>query len=110
MTDTNGFEFPRYVNFDNLDALRRQGERQIDEGKNSVFSLGSLEEGSSAAVALMIALFRYAHRQGKSIRFVEIPAALHNIIEVSELTRVLPLEAAVADAPGNNALVDREAE
>ena len=98
------------MTFDNLVALRRQGERHIDDRENSVFSFGSLEEGSSAAVALIIALFRYAHRQGKSIRFVEIPAVLHNIIEVSELTRVLPLETAAADALGNNAPGNSEAE
>ena len=61
-------------------------------------SFRGLEHSGSAGVALMMSLFRSGHRLGKSVSFVDIPADLRNIIELTELDDVLPLEAAVADA------------
>ena len=58
------------------------------------FDLAGLENASSAAVALLIAWFRYGHAHGKVVRFLRVPAAIMNIIEVSNLAEVLPIAGA----------------
>jgi ABC-type transporter Mla MlaB component len=92
LTPENGFELPESVNFENLVRVRAQGEALIDEQDATVFNLNTLQEHTSAAIALLIAWFRYSHLQGKSILFVNVPVELRNIIELAELDDLLPLE------------------
>jgi len=86
------FALPDHVDFENLVELRADGERYIDETDGPVFDLASLGNASSAAVAALVAWFRYAHVHGKVVQFVHVPAGIMNIIEVTELSEVLPLE------------------
>lgn len=92
MTPEPRFLLPASVDFNNLLSVRADGEAFIDEHAASVFSLGGLQESNSSAAALLVAWFRYAHLQGKSILFVDVPVDLRNIIDLCELDRVLPLE------------------
>lgn len=81
------------VTFDNLAVLRGDGERFIREAPTvPVFSLAGLEGGDSAAVALLMAWFRLARHLGKEVVFVDVPDNLRNIIEVSGLAEVLPVQ------------------
>ena len=57
-------------------------------------TIAGLENASSAVVALLIAWFRYGHAHGKVVRFLRVPAAIMNIIEVSNLSEVLPIAGA----------------
>jgi len=93
-----GYELPVVVNFDNLVEQRGAGEAYIDGSEQAVFDLGRLSGASSAVVALMVAWFRYAHAHGKVLSFVNVPEGVMNIVEVSELTDLLPIEAAVTGA------------
>ena len=86
------FVLPDHVDFENLAALRADGERYIDETGEPVFDLASLRNASSAAVAALVAWFRYAHVHGKVVQFVHVPTGIMNIIEVTELSDMLPLE------------------
>lgn len=86
-------QLPPVVNFDNLPAVRAEGESYIDATAHPVFDLQQLTSSSSAVVALMVAWFRYAHTHGKVIGFVNVPEGVMNIVEVSELTDLLPIEA-----------------
>ena len=86
------FSVPDHVDFENLAALRAAGEHYLDEEPEPVFDLGALVNSSSAAVAVLIAWFRYAHGLGKAVRFVRVPLGVMNIIDVSDLTDVLPVE------------------
>ncbi|MGE0625258.1 MAG: lipid asymmetry maintenance protein MlaB [Pseudomonadales bacterium] len=86
-------ELPAIVNFDNLPELRSAGEAYIDGIDAPVFDLARLTVASSAVVALMVAWFRYAHAHGKVVSFVNVPEGVMNIVEVSELTELLPIEA-----------------
>ncbi len=80
------------VDFDNLNEIRHVGEARIGEvGESLSIDLSGLEVANSATVALLIAWFRAAEAQEKSIVFVEVPHELRNIIAFSGLDEVLPL-------------------
>lgn len=85
------------VTFDNLMALRADGEAAITAAPDAVrMCLDELDGGSSAAVALLVAWFRAASAQAKHIEFVNVPAEVRKIIELSGLTDVLPLAESAA--------------
>ena len=86
------FLLPASVDFQNLLTVRAQGDAFIDEHAASVFCLGGLQGSNSSTAVLLTAWFRYAHLQGKSILFVDVPVDLRNIIDLCELDKVLPLE------------------
>ena len=92
MTPEPRFLLPASVDFKNLLTVRAEGEAFIDEHAASVFSLAGLDERTSRAAVLLTAWFRYAHLQGKSIVFMDLPVDLRNIIDLYELDQVLPLE------------------
>lgn len=84
------------ITFDNFPLLRAEGERHIASGPHAVFNLADLAEGTSVAVALLMAWFRHAHHLDKTVAFEDVPESLLNIIEVSGLAGVLP----VSNEPG----------
>ncbi len=87
------FRLPPQITFANIVPLRNDGERFIlDDLETPIFSLADLEVSNSAAVALLLGWFRRAHRMGKPLVFTDVPEDLLNIIEVSGLSDVLPLE------------------
>ena len=92
------FVLPAVVDFANLVEVREQGRAHIDGAELAEFDLAGLAGASSAVVALLIGWFRYAHARGKVVRFLRVPAAIMNIIEVSDLTEVLPIVHAEPDA------------
>ncbi len=85
------FALPEEVSFDNLVSVRSEGEAHIDRSETADFNLGAVGHASSAVVALLIGWFRYAHARGKVVRFLHVPVAIMNIIDVSELGEVLPV-------------------
>ncbi|HEX7036834.1 MAG TPA: STAS domain-containing protein [Pseudomonadales bacterium] len=86
------------VQFSNFMKYREEGEAAIEAAANGVvIDLSGLENGSSVAVALLTAWYRAAEQRGKSIRFVGVPVDLQDIIDLSGLTEVLPLDEAGAE-------------
>jgi len=85
------FEIHGQVDFDNLMAVRVEGEQHIEVSEAPVFDFSALENSSSAVVALLVAWYRYAHVRGKVVEFTHVPVEVMNIIEVTELSEVLPL-------------------
>lgn len=86
------FELPGAVDFDSLVAVRQAGESYLDQNPGeAVFDLSALVEFNSAVVALLMSWFRYAHACDRSIVYAGAPAELLSIIEVSGLSRILPL-------------------
>jgi anti-anti-sigma factor len=80
------------VTFENLMALRAEGDRVIATATEPVrMHLEGLDGGNSAAVALLMAWFRAATAHQKTIEFVDVPKEVRKIIELSGLTEVLPL-------------------
>lgn len=89
----SAFMLPEHVDFENLMAVRATGEEYIDQNDEPVLDLSGLATSSSAVVALLVGWFRYAHTRGKVVRFTNVPAGVMNIIEVSDLTDLLPIGA-----------------
>ena len=97
MSEAQVVQFPvtGTITFDNLMDVRRAGEAAIADADDGVtFDLSGLEHANSAAVAVLMAWFRAADRQDKTVSFVGVPAELESIIELSGLTDVLPVERA----------------
>jgi len=94
LTQSHRIVVPEPVSFGNYPALKRSACRSIDDAPEGVPIEVSFEQhrSGSIGVALMIALFRYAHASNRTIRFVEVPGDLRNIIEVADLEDVLPVE------------------
>ncbi len=86
------FALPEHVDFNNFMDVRTSGERHIDAHPESEFDLSDLVDASSVAVALLVAWFRYAHVHDRTIGFSHVSAALNNLIEVTELAEILPLQ------------------
>lgn len=87
------FRLPARVDFDDFAGIRSAGEAYVDEqAGEALFDLSTLKECNSAAVALLMAWFRYAHAQGKSVVYAGPPADLANLIEVAGLSRTLPMQ------------------
>tara|TARA_Y100001933_G_scaffold21205_1_gene18139 strand:- start:2870 stop:3187 length:318 start_codon:yes stop_codon:yes gene_type:complete len=104
LSDAQALRFPvtGAVTFDNLMEIRRAGEATIAEAEDGVvFDLSGLENGNSAAVALLMAWFRAADRHDRAVAFAGAPAELVSIIELSGLTEVLPLEGAAGHPEQN---------
>ena len=110
LRDSVRYTLPQAVNFDNLPDLRELVEAEVDAAEPDrvlEVAMGDQGHGGSAAVALMIALFRRAHVLDKKIRFVEVPIEISNIVNVSGLSDVLPLQLAeqvaeqVVEAPAS---------
>jgi ABC-type transporter Mla MlaB component len=99
------YELPAVVDFPNLVEVREAGKTHIDGSDPAEFDLSGLTEANSAVVALLIAWFRYAHARGKVVRFLQVPPGVMNIIEVSDLTEVLPIAdpEARAEVPAGSA-------
>ena len=85
------FQMPERVKFATLRDIRAAGERHIDSARHSTFDLTGLKDCNSAAVALLLAWYRYAHHKSCEVIFVGAPDSLQNLIEVTELDEILPM-------------------
>jgi len=75
------------LTFDNAQAALAQGCAALSAG-DTVFDLGGVKAADSTALALMLAWQRRAREQGRSVKFVNVPAnvdALAKLYGVGEL-------------------------
>jgi ABC-type transporter Mla MlaB component len=80
------------VQFDTFTELRASGEAFVESHPDTaVFDLAPLRECNSAAVALLMAWYRFAHARGKTIVYTHAAPDLVNLIRVSGLEEILPL-------------------
>jgi phospholipid transport system transporter-binding protein len=61
------------LTFDNAEAALAQGSAALAAGE-SVFDLGGVKSADSSAVALMLAWQRRAEAQGRSLKYINVPA------------------------------------
>jgi phospholipid transport system transporter-binding protein len=61
------------LTFDNAQAALEQGSAALAAGE-SVFDLGGVKSADSSALALMLAWQRRAQAQGRSLKFINVPA------------------------------------
>lgn len=61
------------LTFDNAQAALAQGCAALSAG-DTVFDLGGVKAADSTALALMLAWQRRAREQGRSVKFINVPA------------------------------------
>jgi phospholipid transport system transporter-binding protein len=73
MAETNSMLSLEALTFDNAQAALTQGCAALAAGE-TVFDLGGVTAADSSALALMLAWKRRAHDQGRSVKFINVPA------------------------------------
>ena len=78
------------IGLDIAEMIATSGRALIEAGEGPFqVNLAGLERANSVTVALLLAWYRFAMLQKKSIFFVNLSEELHNIIEFSGLSKVL---------------------
>lgn len=91
------------VDFVNFAEVRSAVELVLDDHDAIAVDLSGLDEANSVTVALLLAWFRAASREDKSLVLVDVPRDLRNIIDFSGLTELLPIGAGGENAqPGDS--------
>jgi len=84
------------ITFTNAKALCEKGLLQMQEMQEMqqiIFDFSAVIQSSSVALALLTAWTRAAKKQNKQIRFIHMPQSLLEVARLSNLDRVLTLEA-----------------
>lgn len=80
-------ELVGHVDFNNAVPLLREGERWIQDGKNSAFtvSMAGVTQCNSAGAALIMGMHRRASAVGKTITFQQVPENLVSMLRLGGL-------------------------
>ena len=80
------------LNFTTVPALWRQAQTRLNftERRTLALDLGAVTRADSAGVALLVDWLGQARKGGCELRFVNVPAQMRSIIEVSGLTELIP--------------------
>jgi phospholipid transport system transporter-binding protein len=73
MAEANPMLSLEALTFDNAQAALTQGCAAVSAGE-TVFDLGGVKAADSSALALMLAWLRRAQGQGRSLKFINVPA------------------------------------
>jgi len=95
MSQVSNFAVTGTVDAVNFSQWHARGVQWLDQQPPAmavVMDLAALEHANSIAVALLLGWFRHADSLGKALQFAQVPPALADIIELSGLTEVLPLQ------------------
>ena len=82
------------IDFDNVVLLWQQGIALIDalkEAKEIKVDLKALKESDSSGVALLTGWVRISQEKNKTIRFMNMPSFMQDILQVCGLEDVLPV-------------------
>jgi phospholipid transport system transporter-binding protein len=73
MAEANPMLSLEALTFDNAQAALAQGNAAVSAGETE-FDLGGVRSADSSALALMLAWQRRAQGQGRSLKFINVPA------------------------------------
>jgi phospholipid transport system transporter-binding protein len=91
--DNNSLQISGTLSFENARAVCEQGLKLLPQAQQAVFDFAAVERCDSAALALLTAWARAAKTAGKEARFTNLPSQLFDIACLSNLDKVLVLEA-----------------
>lgn len=93
--DGNRFLVKGAINFDNAEALVKQGVAALKEASGSAsFDLSGVQHSNSVGLSVLLSWMRTAKAQGVQISFVGMPSTMFDIARVSGLDDVLPIQRA----------------
>ena len=106
----NGTRLSGAISFENFAGMRQAGEALVDQATGTAsIDLQAIEHANSLTVGAMVAWFRHAQKQGKSVSFTHVPPDLRKIIRVSGLTDILlPGETTSTPGAGERARLPEE--
>lgn len=77
------------LHFTTVTALLRSGSEAIAEGRAAVIDLSGVKDSDSSGLALLIEWLSIARAEGKSLRYENIPAQLHQLARLSDVEELL---------------------
>jgi len=77
------------LNFATVSELRSAGDSLLKEIAEPVIDFKEVVRSDSAALTLFTAWSRSAQKEGKSVRFINIPSQLMDIARLSSLDKIL---------------------
>ncbi len=77
------------LHFTTVTALLRSGSEAIADGRAAVVDLSGVKDSDSSGLALLIEWLSIARAEGKSLRYQNIPAQLHQLARLSEVEELL---------------------
>jgi len=79
------------LNFQTVPELYNRGCQLIAASPKPIFDLQNISRSDNAAIALLISWTRCAKRLSKTLRFINIPKQLLDVISLSNLKTILPI-------------------
>ncbi len=89
---TNGFRVQGNVNFENVVALRRDGEQWMKANANPnpfVIDLSEMKEQDASSISLLLSWQRVARENKWSISFTDVSMSLQRMSKMFGLTDVI---------------------
>ena len=77
------------LHFTTVTALLRSGSEAIADGRAAVVDLSGVKDSDSSGLALLIEWLSIARAEGKSLRYENIPAQLHQLARLSDVEELL---------------------
>ncbi len=77
------------LHFTTVTALLRSGSEAIADGRAAVIDLSGVKDSDSSGLALLIEWLSIARAEGKSLRYENIPAQLHQLARLSDVEELL---------------------
>ena len=96
------FRVSGVLDYDSVGPLEATSRALLSTAPDAVVDLAGVERANSAALALLLEWLDQARRANRRIRFAGLPKSVLEIAEVSNVTRLLPVE---APAPGSGPAV-----
>ena len=89
---SNTFKVCESVGFEDAGLLLEEVEKFIEQSESDVqIDFKALQVTNSLLVALMMCWYRSAELEGKRINFLNLPAGVQKIVEISGLDDTLPI-------------------
>lgn len=92
------FRLSGELTFDTVPELLKEGARLLASAAELRIDLSGVRRADSAGLALLAEWLREAGQRRLTLRYLNVPAQLHNLARVSGLDQVLPFESAWPEA------------
>jgi len=77
------------LHFTTVTALLSEGSAAIGNGRAAVIDLAGVKDSDSSGLALLVEWLSIARASGRSLRYENIPAQLHQLARLSDVEELL---------------------
>lgn len=85
--EVDGFKLVGVINFETVPQIYKQGTRLLEGLNKVVIDFSKVTHADSSGIALLLYWLRIAKSEGKTFKFVNLPAQL---IEMANVCEVMP--------------------